>query len=146
MAREPTDIVEIKIRMREMLRAQIEESARELGVSMNNEMTQRLTASFEQEELFSSREMRLWAIIMADHFRSAGIAHASPETIKNDRWLETFQAAMPATFRVFDCMLTNLQDTMRVDHASYTKANAKEVARRLRDLADKWEELLEDAR
>jgi hypothetical protein len=60
-------IATIKIRMKEPLRAQIERAAKRRGVSMNQEMNDRLTASFARDQA------------LADNFGSReifGLAHA----------------------------------------------------------------------
>ena len=48
-ARDMSAMVDIKIRMREPLRAEIEQSASSRGVSMNTEMVDRLAASFNRQ-------------------------------------------------------------------------------------------------
>src|SRR5437763_528741 len=50
-ARETSAAVDIKIRMKEPLRADIERAATEKGISMNAEMVERLSRSFEQERM-----------------------------------------------------------------------------------------------
>jgi Arc-like DNA binding domain len=42
--------VQIKLRMKEPLRAMLEESARERGISMNAELVRRLERSFERRD------------------------------------------------------------------------------------------------
>jgi hypothetical protein len=51
MARKPTDIIQLKVRMRERLRAQLEREAGRQGHSMNAEIVRRLERSFEEEKL-----------------------------------------------------------------------------------------------
>jgi hypothetical protein len=50
-AREPASTVDIKIRMKEPLRSEIERSAKEKGISMNAEMVVRLSQSYDRERL-----------------------------------------------------------------------------------------------
>lgn len=52
MARKPSDIVAPNLRIREDLRRRLETAAKKRGVSLNYEMTSRLTASFDREDLF----------------------------------------------------------------------------------------------
>ena len=52
-ARKNTANVDIKIRMKEPLRADIERAAKRRGVSMNAEMNDRLASSFDREALFA---------------------------------------------------------------------------------------------
>jgi hypothetical protein len=47
--RKPTDIVQLKLRIRETLRRRIEAAAKKRQVSANYEMTSRLQQSFDQE-------------------------------------------------------------------------------------------------
>ena len=49
--RERTATVDLKVRLKESLRAQIEAAAREHGVSLNSETAARLERSFQDEEL-----------------------------------------------------------------------------------------------
>ena len=47
MARKPSDVTQVKIRVREDLRRQLEQAAKKRDVSINFEMTDRLKASFD---------------------------------------------------------------------------------------------------
>ena len=49
MPRQPSAIVQYKLRIREALRRRIERAAKEHGVSANQEMVRRLEQSFDQE-------------------------------------------------------------------------------------------------
>ena len=51
MAREESATVELKVRMKEPLRASLELAARQHGVSMNAEAVRRLDQSFAEEAL-----------------------------------------------------------------------------------------------
>jgi hypothetical protein len=51
MAREPTDIVQLKVRMRERLRAELAAEASWEGHSLNAEIVKRLERSFEPEQI-----------------------------------------------------------------------------------------------
>jgi hypothetical protein len=48
MARKPTDVVQVNLRLRERLRRKLEQAARKRQVSLNYEMMWRLEQSFEQ--------------------------------------------------------------------------------------------------
>src|SRR3954447_24995225 len=54
-ARNETATVDIKIRMREPLRAEIEKAAADRGVSMNAEMVERLSESFRTDNALGGR-------------------------------------------------------------------------------------------
>ena len=54
MRRKKTDIVQLKVRLREPLRVQIEKAARRTGISMNAEIVGRLERSFVEETNFES--------------------------------------------------------------------------------------------
>ena len=45
--REKTQVVQFKLRIRESLRAKLEKSARQSGISINSEMERRLEASYD---------------------------------------------------------------------------------------------------
>ena len=51
MPRAPSDTVDLKVRMREPLRAALERAAKEYGSSMNAEAVRRLEASFEKSNM-----------------------------------------------------------------------------------------------
>lgn len=53
MSRNPSDIVAPNLRIREALRRKLEAAAKRHQVSLNAEMVQRLTRSFEQEHLLT---------------------------------------------------------------------------------------------
>jgi hypothetical protein len=48
--RKPMQVVQVNLRLREALRRKLEAAARQRGVSLNFEMTDRLAKSFDQEE------------------------------------------------------------------------------------------------
>jgi ribosomal protein L18E len=51
MPRKPTDLVNPSLRIREDLRRRLEAAAKKRGVSLNQEMVDRLKASFDQAEV-----------------------------------------------------------------------------------------------
>jgi hypothetical protein len=54
--RKPMQVVQVNLRLREALRRKLEAAARQRGVSLNFEMTDRLAKSFEQDEAKSVAE------------------------------------------------------------------------------------------
>lgn len=57
MTRNPTDIVQINLRIRESERLKLEVAARENGTSINAEMAARLARTFRQTVLFEANQM-----------------------------------------------------------------------------------------
>jgi hypothetical protein len=51
VARKPSDVVQLKIRLREHQRRRLEREAKRRGVSLSYEMTSRIERSFEQENV-----------------------------------------------------------------------------------------------
>jgi Arc-like DNA binding domain len=51
MAREPSDLVQYKLRIREEVRGRLEQAAKKRGVSVNYEITSRIEDSFGRESL-----------------------------------------------------------------------------------------------
>lgn len=51
--RNKTDVVQVPVRMREVLRAVLERAAKDQGCSMNAEIVRRLERSFERQDLLS---------------------------------------------------------------------------------------------
>ena len=91
MAERPqTAHAHLKVRMKEPLRAALEEAARQRGVSMNAEMVARLEASFEQEDRFGGHAMLGMANLMAGAFLRGGQLGAAalghPEWTPNE-WI-----------------------------------------------------------
>jgi hypothetical protein len=82
--RHKTDLVQISIRTKEPLRAALESAARERGVSMNAEIVERLTRTFEDEikleAEFDRRQLyailRIMAVAMDHAGHSAAIVFA----------------------------------------------------------------------
>jgi hypothetical protein len=97
MARKPTDIVAITLRVREGLRRKLHHQAEKREVSLNNEMVRRLEGSFEHgsiELLFDaftgSPENSLLLAIIA----SALIFVKRDKTLKDDKERSEFAAAV----------------------------------------------------
>jgi Arc-like DNA binding domain len=56
-ARKPSDMIGLKLRFREELRRQIERSAKQHNVSLNNEIVRRIEESLQKERLPSSEQL-----------------------------------------------------------------------------------------
>lgn len=72
--RDQKAIVDIKIRMREPLRAQIEKAAAVRGVSMNAEMINRLDRSFQRGDLLDEALSLRWGSRMAKIMQGVAVA------------------------------------------------------------------------
>ena len=85
MALRPSDIIQYKIRVREDLRRRLEAAAKKRDVSINFEMTSRLTDSFEREELFNrymiaedmKRQWARWSDGLFDKEQSGDLLRAA---------------------------------------------------------------------
>jgi hypothetical protein len=89
MAKKPSDLVTLTVRLREALRRQLEKAAKAHDCSMNTEIIVRLMRSFEREE----REARDTAIVDAfargkahNRFLISGIV---AEVAENPEWFAT---------------------------------------------------------
>lgn len=71
--RKRTATVELKVRMKEPLRAKIEKAAKRRGVSMNAEAVDRLERSFSRDDIWDGdATLRNMALIMAAAFARGG--------------------------------------------------------------------------
>jgi hypothetical protein len=88
--RKESETVQLAVRMKEPLRAALEEAARRRGVSMNAETIARLERSFEQDDRFGGAAMLAMANLMAGAFLRGGqlgaAAQGHPEWTP-DRWV-----------------------------------------------------------
>ncbi len=57
MPRKPTETVQVNLRIKESERRRLEGVAKKKGVSLNYEMTRRLTESFEREDKFKLQQI-----------------------------------------------------------------------------------------
>lgn len=82
--RRPTDIVQLKLRLRETDRAALEQSAQERGVSLNSEIVDRLRESFKRQESLKeiAGDDELWGFIrvLIETLRVQGFAD-NPKTV-----------------------------------------------------------------
>ena len=100
--RDPTAIVQLKIRMREPLRARLEEEAKFHGRSINSEVVDRLARSFERQDLFSemlgfSHDSHLAGVLMmlGSVMEQVGYLHTKPQQSRSrlgSRWAEDPEA------------------------------------------------------
>jgi hypothetical protein len=72
--RDKNQIVGLKLRIRESLRAKIEKAASASGISMNSEMERRLEQTFSLEQRLEQHEDRLEQEIARLHVEIAEIA------------------------------------------------------------------------
>ena len=72
MARPKSATINLKVRMKEPLRAKIEAAARMRGVSLNNEVVQRLTLSFEREGAEKDRREAIRDTVLDGIYESFG--------------------------------------------------------------------------
>lgn len=108
--RDKTATVDIKIRMKEPLRAEVEAAAKDRGVSMNAEMVARLAQSFRDEGLFASPGVRLWAILKADEFSKTGQAAAARAGLDtaDQVWMNNPACLLEASLAVVEALLRDL--------------------------------------
>jgi hypothetical protein len=70
--RDQAAVADVKTRLREPLRARLERAARDHGISMNQEICNRLERSFQREEEFGGLEGRERAHLALSAFNTAG--------------------------------------------------------------------------
>jgi hypothetical protein len=80
-ARKPTDIVQLKLRLREELRRKLERAAAKKEHSLNTEMVERLDRSFDLEVQASDREEILREL---QYIRAMITGHPAPESLKRE--------------------------------------------------------------
>jgi hypothetical protein len=104
--RDESATVDLKVRMKEPLRASLEEAARRRGVSMNAEAVQRLEQSFSEEALIDrvlgGREVRRILSSVLSHFTSDGEAEAIRKGLPPEEWTrdpECYRAATRGAIR-----------------------------------------------
>jgi hypothetical protein len=110
--REEAATVQLKVRMKEPLRANLEEAARRRGVSMNAETVHRLERSFEQdqriEDVFGNRDLFGLLRAVAAVMDAAGEVACIMFSRRNEAsrgWLDSpyaYDQAMQAAVRTLD--------------------------------------------
>lgn len=100
--RDKTATVDLKVRMKEPLRAQIEQAAQERGVSLNAEAEARLENSFRDEERFGGRATFNVVVTVLAAFLRGGKAAARSDGHDDwttERWMSDphcYEAAVMA--------------------------------------------------
>jgi hypothetical protein len=103
-------VVQLKARMREPIRAELEASAKRRGVSLNAELVDRVEKSFAEEDAFGGPEIANMARLMAAAFLRGGQAgaHASRHPKWSvARWINDpncYQAAVAAVVNALHAM------------------------------------------
>jgi hypothetical protein len=82
-ARKSTDMVHLKLRFREELRRQVEESAKNRELSLNSEVIRRLEESFENDNWREERER------LALLFRAMGVVPPAFKKIADELEIKT---------------------------------------------------------
>jgi hypothetical protein len=125
--RTKADSAQLKVRMKEPLRAALEEAARDRGVSMNTEIVARLERSFEQDQrlkdVFGSDELyrlaQTLALVMDDTRYAAGFSEEGDAS-----WLRhpyTYDQAVKAVNVVLEALRPPgeiVQPKIRLDEAN----------------------------
>ena len=106
--RNTTAIVQLKVRMREPLRAQLEQAAKGTGHSMNAEMVERFEHSFDLEDRLGGPGMvdlmETIAIVMKSTGEHAGFFETG-EVTNQGRWMRlpyAFDQAMAAAVAILE--------------------------------------------
>jgi hypothetical protein len=87
----------LKVRMKEPLRAVLEQAARERGVSMNAEIVARLERSFEEEERFGGSAMSPIVSMLAGAFKRGG--ELGKHARQHPEWTTSEWLADPICYR-----------------------------------------------
>ena len=102
--RTKSDTVQLKVRMKEPLRAALEEASERRGVSMNAEIVQRLERSFTEEESLGGPGMRRLAYSMIVAFTRAGRLRAGGK----ENWIDDPDCYRAGVFGVVDALLIGM--------------------------------------
>jgi Arc-like DNA binding domain len=102
--RKESETVQTGLRMKEQLRARLEEAAREHGVSLNAEVVTRLERSFAQEEAFGSPAAKQVAYLTAVAFNMAGRMRGSGRS----DWVDDPGCYRAGVFAAIDALLSVL--------------------------------------
>ncbi len=106
-ARSQDAVVQLKTRMREPLRARLEASAKERGVSLNTELVDRLEQSFTKENSFGGPQIANMARLMAAAFLRGGQRGARAlghPKWKVDQWIFDIACYESAVAAVVDAL------------------------------------------
>jgi hypothetical protein len=102
------DRIPLSLRVTADLKRKLEQSAG--GRSLSQEAEYRLERSFLDDELFSSPEIRFWAILLAAEFHKAGAAAAaSAELDTADRaWMKDPSSLLSASYQAMSALVRDL--------------------------------------
>ena len=89
-ARKPSDMIGLKLRFREELRRQVENSAKLRNVSLNNEIVRRVEESFQKERLPTSEQLAQVLLV---------VARRHPDIVKDTRVKEMIEILEEAVFQ-----------------------------------------------
>lgn len=104
-ARDQTATVQLKIRMREALRARLEQAAEARQVSLNAEAVERLQGSFGQEDAWGGPGVKQMAMLMASTFVLSGEMAARGTADPPEDWKKDAYCYQQAMVGVLDALL-----------------------------------------
>ncbi len=109
MARKSTARAQLKVRLKEPIRAKLERAAKRRGVSLNAEIVNRLEQTLLEDDAFGGPELNHFARLMASKFAIGGqrgaAARQHPEW-KPDRWINDPACYQAAVASVVDALLS----------------------------------------
>ena len=123
--RDPTALVQLKVRIRESLRAQLEEAATQKGISLNAEIADRLTRSLDEEHGFGGPELHRIALLMASTFALAGDRHSKHKPASE--WLRDEDTYFDAAIAVLAALLQHKPRALSPELQELTKRLRKEL-------------------
>jgi Arc-like DNA binding domain len=115
--RDETAVADVKTRMREPLRAAMERSAKQRGVSMNAEIVSRLEQSLRQEAEFGGPAGRQRAHLALSTFMAAGRRWARTRGIKGS-WEDNAECYLYACFAVVEALMITAPSGLDLDTMS----------------------------
>lgn len=122
-ARQKTATVQLKVRMKEPLRAQLEKAAKARGVSINADVVDRLENSFRyQEDVFGGRRTFILMKLAADIFHIV-------EENTGKRWdddEETFELAINKAKEIMRSIATDKRMKRKIARRSLLHGYTKE--------------------
>ncbi len=138
MARKKSATIDLKVRMKEPLRAQIEKAAKQAGISMNAEIVGRLIGD-DRYSVFFERDRGELVRLFAAAARTAELLGASKKSFRDD----------PDAYAIFECTVHEILERLRPQSPPglsqellrsigkkvaemHTKARSEEVARQLK--------------
>jgi hypothetical protein len=140
MARKPSDIVQPNLRIREDLRRRLEAAAKQHGVSINREMTDRLVASFDRTDLTTLSRVAADMERVAERIKRAeNLMHYARETA--DRvLLDDFREAAEALVARIERLPAELREREDKGAVEQMRTVIAAVERKYGRLKPDWEE------